>query len=104
MAQQLDAQGEEALDVPATLASRILVLATGRSNKNDPNDVSDAEGLLAKVKPESPAEKMRFDLVLELLNSTRTRFGIERSGSVKWTSVSRTDQAAAARMNLAAMA
>jgi transposase len=38
LAQQLVAQGEEVLDVPATLASRIRVLATGRSNKNDPND------------------------------------------------------------------
>jgi hypothetical protein len=38
LAQQLIAQGEEVLDVPATLASRIRVLATGRSNKNDPND------------------------------------------------------------------
>ena len=26
------------MDVPATLACRIRVLATGRSNKNDPND------------------------------------------------------------------
>ena len=135
LAQQLVAQGEEVLDVPATLASRIRVLATGRSNKNDPNDahsiaiaalrapalrsvepadhgevlrllskrnsdlgrqrsrvicrlhslfaelspggiakemyVSDAEALLAKVKPESPAQQMRFDLVLELLDDVR---------------------------------
>ena len=38
LAQQLVARGEEVLDVSATLASRIRVLATGRSNKNDPND------------------------------------------------------------------
>ena len=38
LAQQLVAHGEEVLDVPATLAARIRVLATGRSNKNDPND------------------------------------------------------------------
>jgi transposase len=135
LAQQLVAQGEEVLDVPATLASRIRVLATGRSNKNDPNDahsiaiaalrapalrsvepadhgevlrllskrnsdlgrqrtrvvcrlhslfaelspggiakemyVSDAEALLTKVKPETPAQRMRFDLVLELLDDVR---------------------------------
>jgi transposase len=135
LAQQLVAQGEEVLDVPATLASRIRVLATGRSNKNDPNDahsiaiaalraralrsvepadhgevlrllskrnsdlgrqrsrvicrlhslfaelspggiakemyVSDAEALLAKVKPESPVQQMRFDLVLELIDDVR---------------------------------
>jgi transposase len=38
LAQQLIARGEKVLDVPPTLASRIRVLATGRSNKNDPND------------------------------------------------------------------
>jgi transposase len=38
LAQQLVAQGEDVLDVPATLASRIRMLATNRSNKNDPND------------------------------------------------------------------
>src|ERR1017187_3021083 len=35
---QLVSAGEEVLDVPATLASRVRVLGTGRSNKNDPND------------------------------------------------------------------
>src|SRR5271154_1085972 len=38
LAQQLVARGEVVVDVPATLASRIRVLATERSNKNDPND------------------------------------------------------------------
>jgi transposase len=38
LAQQLLAAGERVLDVPATLASRVRVLGTGRSNKNDPND------------------------------------------------------------------
>lgn len=38
LAQQLVAAGEEVLDVPATLAARVRLLGTGRSNKNDPND------------------------------------------------------------------
>jgi transposase len=38
LAQQLVAAGEQVLDVPATLAARVRVLASGRSNKNDPND------------------------------------------------------------------
>ena len=38
LAQQLVAAGEDVVDVPATLASRVRVLASGRSNKNDPND------------------------------------------------------------------
>jgi transposase len=38
LAQQLVDAGEEVLDVPPTLASRVRVLSTGRSEKNDPND------------------------------------------------------------------
>ena len=38
LAQQLVATGERVLDVPATLAARVRVLASGRSSKNDPND------------------------------------------------------------------
>jgi transposase len=38
LAQQLVAAGETVVDVPATLASRIRVLGSGRSDKNDPND------------------------------------------------------------------
>jgi transposase len=38
LSQQLVSAGEEVLDVPATLASRVRVLGTGRSDKNDPND------------------------------------------------------------------
>ena len=37
MAQQLTAAGQRVLDVPATLAARVRVLGSGRSNKNDPN-------------------------------------------------------------------
>jgi transposase len=135
LAQQLVARGEDVLDVPATLASRIRVLATERSNKNDPNDahsiaiaalraprlrsvepadhcevlrllskrnldlgshrtrvvcrlhalfaelspggiakemyVSDADALMAKLDPQTPAQQMRFDLALELLEDVR---------------------------------
>ena len=135
LAQQLVARGEEVLDVPATLASRIRVLSTGRSNKNDPNDahsiavaafrapslrsvepadhsqvlrilakrnvdlgshrtrvvcrlhallaelapggiakelyVSDAERFLANITPETPAEQVRYDMALELLDDVR---------------------------------
>src|SRR5271169_4645083 len=38
LSQQLVRAGERVLDVPATLAARVRVLATGRSDKNDPND------------------------------------------------------------------
>ena len=38
LAQQLVAAGEQVLDVPATLAARVRVLGSGRSNKTDAND------------------------------------------------------------------
>jgi transposase len=38
LAQELVAAGEVVIDVPATLAARVRVLASGSSNKNDPND------------------------------------------------------------------
>ena len=38
LSQQLVAAGETGVDVPATLASRIRLLGSGRSDKNDPND------------------------------------------------------------------
>lgn len=38
LGQQLVAAGEDVVDVPATLSSRVRLLGSGRSNKNDPND------------------------------------------------------------------
>ncbi len=38
LSQQLVARGEPVVDVPAVLASRVRVLSSGHSDKNDPND------------------------------------------------------------------
>ncbi|MEA2002777.1 MAG: transposase, partial [Actinomycetota bacterium] len=38
LSQQLIASGEHVVDVPPVLASRVRVLGSGRSQKNDPND------------------------------------------------------------------
>ena len=38
LAQQLVARGEHVIDVPATLSSRVRLLGSGRSTKNDAND------------------------------------------------------------------
>jgi len=38
LSQQLVASGEHVVDVPPVLASRVRVLGSGRSDKNDPND------------------------------------------------------------------
>ncbi len=45
----LVAAGETVVDVPATLASRVRVLSTGRSNKNDPNDALERPGVKAQL-------------------------------------------------------
>lgn len=90
LSQQLVNAGEDVLDVPSTLASRIRVLGTGRSNENDPNDAlsvaiaalqnlspgriakelnaSDAVRLLNGFDPITVAERTRFDLAHELLD------------------------------------
>jgi hypothetical protein len=39
--------------------------------------VSDAERLMAKITPETPAEQVRYDLALELLDDVR-RLDVER--------------------------
>jgi transposase len=38
LSQQLVARDEEVVDVPPVLASRVRVLSSGKSDKNDPND------------------------------------------------------------------
>ena len=38
LSQQLVGAGEEVFDVPPTLSARVRVLATSKSQKNDPND------------------------------------------------------------------
>ena len=40
IARQLARAGETVVDVPATLAARVRLLGSGRSNKNDPNDAA----------------------------------------------------------------
>ena len=66
LAQQLVDAGEIVLDVPATLASRIRVLGTGRSDKNDPNDALSVAiaalrtPTLRKVRPADHVEVLRL--------------------------------------------
>jgi transposase len=66
LAQQLVDAGEHVLDVPATLASRVRVLGTGKSDKNDPNDARSVAIAalrspgLRSVKPADHAEVLRL--------------------------------------------
>ena len=79
LAQQLVARGEDVLDVPATLASRIRVLATGRSNKNDPNDarsVAIAAFRAPNLRSVQPADHSE---VLRLLAKRNMDLGSQRT-------------------------
>ena len=66
LAQQLVSAGETVVDVPATLASRARLLATGRSNKNDGNDALSVAVAalrspgLRRVEPAGHAEVLRL--------------------------------------------
>ena len=59
LSQQLVATGETVVDVPPVLASRIRVLSSGTSNKNDPNDARSVA--VAALRRESLAEVHRED-------------------------------------------
>jgi transposase len=80
LSQQLVAQGEQVLDVPAVLASRVRVLSSGKSNKNDPNDARSVaiaalrQPGLAMVRREDHAQVLRMLAKRHLeLTSLRTQ-------------------------------
>ena len=66
VAQQLVAAGETVFDVPPVLASRVRVLDTSRSQKNDPNDARSVaiaamrSDRLARVRPDDHARVLRL--------------------------------------------
>ena len=66
VAQQLVAAGETVFDVPPVLASRVRVLGSGRSQKNDPNDARSVaiaalrSDRLAQVRPEDHTAVLRL--------------------------------------------
>ena len=66
LSQQLVAAGVDVVDVPATLAARVRVLGSGKSNKNDPNDarsiaVAALRTLgLTRVRPSDHASVLRL--------------------------------------------
>jgi transposase len=66
IAQQLVAGGETVFDVPPMLASRVRVMGSGRSQKNDPNDARSVaiaalrSERLAQVRPDDHARVLRL--------------------------------------------
>ena len=59
LSQQLVASGESVVDVPPVLASRIRVLSSGKSQKNDPNDARSVA--IAALRRDGLAEVRRED-------------------------------------------
>ncbi len=66
LAQQLVASGETVFDVPPVLASRVRLMGSGRSQKNDPNDARSVaiaalrSDRLARVRPDDHARVLRL--------------------------------------------
>ena len=54
LAQQLVAAGERVLDVQPKLGARVRLLATGETNKNDPNDALSVA--IAALRSAAPAQ------------------------------------------------
>ena len=80
LSQQLIACGERVVDVPAVLASRVRVLSSGKSDKNDPNDARSVataalrQPALAVVRCEDHAAVLRMLAKRHLeLTSLRTQ-------------------------------
>ena len=79
LAQQLVDAGQFVLDVPATLASRVRVLGSGRSDKNDPNDARSVA--IAALRPKDPRHVAAEDhaAVLKLWAKRRRDLGSLRT-------------------------
>jgi transposase len=79
LAQQLVAAGETVLDVPPTLAARVRVLGTGRSNKNDPNDGCSVAVAALRAPQLASVQPADHVAVLRLLAKRNLDLGRERN-------------------------
>lgn len=79
LAQQLVGAGENVVDVPATLAARVRVLGTGRSNKNDPNDARSVAVAALRSPALAPVQAADHAAVLRLLAKRNLDLGRERT-------------------------
>lgn len=79
LSQQLVAAGEEVLDVPATLAARVRVLGSGRSNKNDPNDAHSVAVAALRAPQLASVERGDHVEVLRLLAKRNNDLGRARN-------------------------
>jgi transposase len=79
LAQQLVAAGERVLDVPATLPARARLLASGRSNKNDPNDAYSVAVAALRVPALPVVAPADHAAVLRLLAKRNKQLGSQRT-------------------------
>ena len=79
LAQQLVDAGEHVVDVPATLASRVRVLGSGRSNKNDPNDARSVAIAALRTPGLATVEAADHRVVLRILAKRNLDLGRERN-------------------------
>jgi transposase len=79
LGQQLLSAGEHVVDVPATLAARVRVLGTGRSNKNDPNDALSVAVAALRAPRLSPVPRADHAGVLRLLAKRNSDLGRTRN-------------------------
>jgi transposase len=75
LAQQLLAVGEYVVDIPATLASRVRLLGSGRSDKNDPNDARSVAIAALRAAELVPVRVEDHASVLRLLSRRHTQLG-----------------------------
>jgi transposase len=73
LAQQLLAAGETVVDIPATLASRVRLLGSGRSDKNDPNDARSVAIAALRTPQPVPVRVEDHATVLRLLSRRHTQ-------------------------------
>lgn len=75
LAQQLLAAGEQVVDIPATLASRVRLLGSGRSEKNDPNDARSVAIAALRASELVPVRVEDHATVLRLLSRRHAELG-----------------------------
>jgi transposase len=79
LSQQLVTAGETVLDVPATLAARVRLLGSGKSNKNDPNDALSVAVAALRAPRLAAVEKADHVAVLRLLAKRNVDLGRSRN-------------------------
>ncbi len=82
LSQQLLAAGECVVDVPATLASQVRLLGTGRSDKNDPNDAWSVAIAALRAPALTPVRAEDHATVLRMLARRHSQIAWARNKSV----------------------